>query len=105
MTNAFILKGHQRKYLRGLAHSLKPIILIGQRGTSEAVAKALDQALTTHELVKVKFVEGKEKENKQKQAAQLERSTGAQLVGHIGHTLIYYRPHPEVDKRKIVLPA
>jgi RNA-binding protein len=98
------LKGHQRKYLRGLAHALKPIILIGQKGITQSVVKALDQALTQHELVKIKFIEGKEKENKQQTAAELESATCSHLVGHIGHTVIIYRPHPESEKRKIILP-
>ncbi len=104
MTQEQPLSGPQRKYLRGLAHDLKPVVLIGQKGTSQAVAKALDQALDVHELVKVKFVEDKEKETKQQKAAWLEKATGAHLVGQIGHTLIFYRPHTNSEKRKIVLP-
>jgi RNA-binding protein len=104
MTDVLPLKGHQRKYLRGLAHSLKPIVFIGQKGASQTVVNALDQALNQHELVKVKFIEGKEKESKQDKAAGLESATGAHLVGHIGHTAIFYRPHPDEKKRKIVLP-
>lgn len=105
MVKLLNLKGHQRKYLRGLAHTIKPIILIGQKGASRSVADALDEALTKHELVKVKFIENKEKESKRDAANRLERATGACLVGHIGHTVIYFRPHPEPEKRKISLPA
>lgn len=104
MTDVLNLKGYQRKYLRGLAHALKPIILIGQKGATQSVVKALDQALAQHELVKIKFIEGKEKENKQQVAVSLESATGSHLVGHIGHTVIIFRPHPDVEKRKIVLP-
>ena len=104
MADVLPLKGYQRKYLRGLAHGLKPIIRIGQKGASQAVASALDEALAKHELVKVKFIEGKEKETKAQQAAWLEAITSAHLVGTIGHTLIYYRPHPKTEKRKIILP-
>ena len=98
------LTGQQRKYLRGLAHGLKPLVLIGSRGFSQAVATALDEALATHELVKVKFNDNKEKDFKQKTTTDLEGATGASAVGVIGHTVIFYRPHPEPDKRKISLP-
>lgn len=98
------LSGFQRKYLRGLAHSLKPIVLIGSRGFTTAIADALDQALLRHELVKIKFNDNKTKEFKEKTMAGLQRATGAQSVGMIGHTVIYYRPHPDPDKRKIALP-
>jgi RNA-binding protein len=99
------LNSYQCKYLRGLAHGLKPIVLIGQKGLSPSLIKALDEALTDHELVKVKFVEGKEKDNKNHVAAMLEKKADARLVGMIGHTAIFFRPHPEAGKRKIIIPA
>lgn len=99
------LAGFQRKFLRGLAHAHKPLVLIGQGGASLPVVKALDDALTRHELVKVKFLEGKEKSSKRVAAEALREKTGAHLVGLIGHTAIFYRPHPQTRKRRIVLPS
>jgi RNA-binding protein len=98
------LTGHQRKFLRGLAHPLKPVVLIGSRGFTQAIASALDEVLITHELVKVKFNDNKEKEFKRKTTAELERATNSVVVGEIGHTAIFYRPHPEPENRKISLP-
>ncbi len=98
------LTGYQRKFLRSLAHPLKPIVLIGSRGYTDAVVEALDAALLKHELVKVKFNDDKTKEFKTKTTAELERATQSQVVGMIGHTAIYYRPHPEPEKRKIAIP-
>ncbi len=98
------LSGHQRKYLRGLAHKLKPIVLIGQKGLTSSVVQALDEALNKHELVKVRFNEDKDKGFKTQALASLEKSTGASVVGMIGHTAIFYRPHPEKERRKIILP-
>ncbi len=105
MTGRLILTGQARKYLRGLAHSLKPVVLIGQKGTSASVSQALEQALLKHELVKVKFIEGKTKAQKYRKIGVLEKDTGASVVGMIGHIAIFYRPHPETDKRKITLPS
>lgn len=102
--NSPTLVGFQRKFLRGLAHPLKPLILIGQNGAGLPVVKALDEALTSHELVKVKFLEGKEKTAKKVTAEDLRVKTNAHLVGMIGHIAIFYRPHPQIQKRKIVLP-
>ena len=99
------LTGYQRKYLRALAHPLKPIVLIGSRGYTEAVAGALDAALLKHELVKIKFNDDKTNDFKAKTTAALEKTTGSQVVGTIGHTAIYYRPHPEPEKRKISIPT
>jgi len=98
------LTGTQRKYLRALAHPIKPIVLIGSRGYTDAVVEALDAALLKHELVKIKFNDDKTKDFKAKTTAELERATHSRIVGMIGHTAIYYRPHPEPEKRKITIP-
>lgn len=99
-----MLTSQARKYLRGLAHALKPIVLVGQKGATQSVSQSLDQALLKHELVKVKFIEGKAKELKRLKILELENATGASMVGMIGHTAIFYRPHPQPKKRKIKLP-
>jgi len=98
------LKGFQKKYLRGLAHKLQPVVHIGQRGVTGAVCDSLEEALRTHELIKVKFVENKEKATKKEICAQLEQRAKASLAGLIGHVAIFYRPHPNREERKIVLP-
>jgi RNA-binding protein len=100
-----LMESHQRKFLRGLAHHLKPIVLIGQKGVTQTVLDSLDAALNLHELVKIKFIENKESSLKQQAVTLIQTRTGANLAGMIGHTAIFYRPHPEVEKRKIVLPG
>lgn len=94
-----VLKGAQRKWLRGQAHPLRPIVHVGGSGISAAVMKALDEALLDHELVKVRLLEP---EDKKASAEQLAERTGAALCGLVGHTVILYRPHP--DEPKLALP-
>lgn len=98
------LKGHQKKYLRGLAHGLKPIVFIGQKGFTSTVAKALDDALEKHELIKVKFLDFKEKDQKKELIDIMEEKAGCEMVGMIGHTAIFYRKHPDPEKQNIVIP-
>lgn len=98
------LMGFQKKFLRGLAHKLQPIVYIGQKGVTRTVCAAFEEALNTHELIKVKFVENKEKTTKKEICVQLEQRANAALAGLIGHVAIFYRPHPNLEKRKIVLP-
>ena len=98
------LTSFQRKYLRGLAHSLKAVILVGQKGVTDLVLRALNEALCHHELVKIKFIEDKAKVEKRSLAETLQRAASAELVGMIGHTAILYRQHPDSQKRKIHLP-
>jgi RNA-binding protein len=95
----------QSKVLRGLAHHLKPVVLVGQKGISASLLQALQEALATHELIKVKFVDFKDRRTKAQCVAEIERLTDSCLAGLIGHTAILYRPHPDPEKRKIVMPA
>jgi len=98
------LKGFQKKYLRSLAHRLKPVVLVGQKGFSDELVKSTDQALAKHELIKVKFNEFKEKDEKAEISKRIEQETGSAIIGAIGHTIILYRQQRDPEKRKIVLP-
>jgi RNA-binding protein len=98
------LTGYQRKHLRGLAHGLRPLVLIGQKGLTETILKAVSEALLAHELIKVKFNEHKEKPAKKAITAQIEARLDCRVAGLIGHTAVFYKPHPEPEKRKIRLP-
>lgn len=92
------LAGFQRKHLRKLAHDLKPVVSVGDAGVSDAVAKALDEALEHHELVKVKL---HQPPDKKAAAAELARSGRAELCGLVGHTVILYRRNTESPRVEI----
>ena len=98
------LSGSEKKYLRGLAHSLKPVVFIGQKGMTGSVITALDEAFNKHELIKIKFNEFKEKDEKQEIITAITAKTGGSLCGLIGHTAIFFRQHPDPEKRKIDFP-
>jgi len=91
----------QRRYLRGLAHPLKPVILIGNSGLTEAVVTETARALHDHELIKVRM-SGAERTVRDAALASLAERTGSALVGRIGHVATLYRPRRELSK--IVLP-
>ena len=93
------LKGTQRKYLRGQAHHLKPLVIIGAKGMNSQVTAAVDLALKDHELIKVKF--GEFKEEKKEISVQIAQATKSEVVGIIGNIAIFYRQNPEPEKRKI----
>lgn len=98
------LKGYQKKYLKGLAHGAKPLVFVGRNGLSSAVAEAVDASLATHELIKVKFVDFKERIQKEEIAAAIEQETASELVGIIGHVAIFYRQQQDLEKRRIEVP-
>ena len=98
------LQGYQKRSLRTLAHSLKPVVFVGQKGFTQPLVDAMDDALDHHELVKVKFVEFKEKENKLALVEQIEKTVPCEMVGIVGHVATFFRQHIDPEKRKIHLP-
>jgi RNA-binding protein len=94
------LTGRQARFLRGLGHHLKPVVLIGNQGITAPVLAALEEALNTHELVKVKLQEGCLLD-KNEAARQLAEPTGASVAQLLGRTILLYRPS---DKALIPLP-
>ena len=96
-----MLSSKQRRHLRSLAHSLKPVVQIGKGGIDDGLVAAIDQALLDHELIKVKVGEnaGVEREDAAEQIAKKTRSDVAQVLGNI---VLLYRAHP--DDPTIVLP-
>ncbi len=102
--NGFLnLSSKQRKFLRGLAHGLAPVVLIGIKGVGEDQIRAVEEALLAHELIKVRFLDQKGRAEKEKLTAQIAAATGSVVAGAIGHIAILYRPHPDPQKRRIVL--
>ena len=98
------LKGFQRQYLRGLAHALKPYVFIGQKGITESLLKSMEEALDKHELIKVKFIDFKEKDMKKEITAEIEKQASCELVGAIGHVAIFFRQQKNPEKRTITVP-
>jgi len=97
------LTNAQRQYLRRLAHQLKPMVQIGKQGLTEGVRMNVDQALETHELIKVKFLEFQDE--KEALTDDLVQTTESVLIGLIGNVATLYRQQPDPEKRKIRLPS
>ncbi len=86
------LASYQRKWLRSKAHSLNPVVLLGDSGLTSNVLDAIDAALLAHELIKVRL---RKPEDKKAMAQSIADQSGAAMCGLVGHTVILYRPHPE----------
>ena len=96
------LKGSQRKYLRGVAHSYKPMVQIGKEGLSDNVLDAIDTSLEAHELIKVKIAA--ERDKREQFVPVIEERINCECVGTVGRMAILYRQHPDPEKRKIAVP-
>ena len=94
------MKGSERAELRAEAHHLSATVHVGQHGLSPSLITSLDDALRTHELVKVKL--GKNADVKPKDAAaSLALATKSEVVQVIGRTATFYRENPELKKGDI----
>ncbi len=91
----------QKRFLRGLAHGLKPVVMVGAKGITDNVVNELDLALTHHELIKVK-VAAEDREARDSSIVELFARVDASVVQRIGNVAVAYRRHPE--KPQIVLP-
>ena len=82
------------KFLRSLAHDLKPVVRLGQNGLTDAVTRELDGALTRHELVKIKLAAA-DRAARDAQLEALANAVEGAVVQRIGHTATLYRANPE----------
>jgi len=94
------LNKKQIQYLKGVAHPLKPVVLLGNNGLTEAVVAEIDYALGHHELIKVK-IPTDDKETKSLIVEAICRETNGTKIQVIGKTLIIYR---QSEEKKIRIP-
>jgi RNA-binding protein len=94
----------QIAHLRGLAHNLNPVVMIGNNGLTENVLKEIDLNLTAHELIKVQ-VAGDDREARKAMLNDIATQMSALAVHHIGKQLVFYRASDKVkESAKIVIP-
>lgn len=86
-----------KKSLKAQAHHLKPVVLLGAKGLTEAVIAETDIALVSHELIKVK-INGAEKQDRMIIAKELCDQLRAELIQLIGNTAIIYRKNEDKHK-------
>ena len=96
------LRGKQRRYLRGLGVALKPSVMVGKEGLSEKVLAAVEDAIATHELIKVRLLESVDGPRKEV-ARELAEKAGVELVQVLGRTVLLYRRNDE--EPRIELPS
>ena len=95
------LSKNQIKFLRSKCHDLKPVVMLGQKGLSDAVLNELEIALDHHELIKVKLSVD-DRDARKQLTDDICQHCQAELVQTIGKTISIYRLNPE--KAIIALP-
>ena len=98
------LTGKQIRFLRGLGHHLSPNIMIGREGVSDQLVKTTDEALTSHELIKIKLQQTSSVD-RHEAADELARRCCAQTAQILGNTVLLYRENRDKNPdKKINLP-
>lgn len=96
-----LLSSEDIRYLKALAHHLKPVVMLGNQGLTPAVLREIAINLDAHELIKIK-IQGADREARERVLTQICDELDAQAVQHIGKLLILWR---EGKKPKITLPS
>lgn len=96
------LTKRQRRWLKPQVHHLRPVVIVGQNGVTEAVLKEIELALDHHELIKVKVNAG-ERQLRDAMVAQIRDRTESDLVDRIGNIASLFHANP-AKKDRLVLP-
>ena len=92
----------RKKQLKAQAHTLKPVIIVGQSGLTESVLKEIEITLDTHELIKIKI--RAEKELRNQISDKIIADTHSELIQTIGQIIVIYRKKPEPKEEKSAGP-
>ncbi|MGB5624311.1 MAG: ribosome assembly RNA-binding protein YhbY [Woeseiaceae bacterium] len=99
------LSESQKKYLRGLGHPLKPVIIVGDSGLSESLLAEYESTLNHHELIKIRVRVG-DRAARDEIIEKLCSESSANLIQRIGNVALLYRPNlNKKTEKRIRLPS
>jgi len=87
------LNASQKKNLRSLAHHLKPLVTVADKGLSQTVVTEIGRALNDHELIKIKL--RGDRDLRKTWARSIAVKCDAEWIFSIGQIACFYRQHPE----------
>lgn len=83
-----------RNQLRAAAHDLRPLVLIGDNGLTDAVLKEINVHLTVHQLIKIR-VAGDDREERKAMYKTICTELEAEPIHHLGKVLTIYKENPD----------
>jgi len=99
------LSEHQKKYLRGLGHQLKPLVMVGDAGLSESVMAEYESTLDHHELIKVRVRVG-DRDARNAIIEKLCTESSAILIQRIGNVALLFRQNlRKKPEKRIRVPS
>lgn len=96
MSNAQKLSNIQIKFLRGIAHGINPVVIVGNNGITESLMEEVETSLTHHELLKIKINAG-ERDDRKEMIDHIINATESQLVQSIGKVCVIFRANPQTE--------
>ena len=96
-----MLNNRQKNHLKSLAHAQKPVVIIGNNGLSAGVLAEIDQALSHHELIKVK-INAADRAERSVIITRIATTLAADFVQRVGHVATFFRRNPKTPK--VALP-
>ncbi len=88
------LTENQKRQLRKLGHNMKPVVMIGANGYTDAVNEEINLALEHHELIKVRVC-GAERDSRDQMIKEMSERNKAELIQRIGHIALLFRRNKE----------
>jgi len=79
-----------KRLLRKNSYSLKPVVIIGQNGLTDAILSEIDASLNAHELIKIRIREPN-KHKRDEQCLKIQKKLGAEIIHQIGFIVVFYR--------------
>lgn len=92
------IENADKKKFRAIAHKLRPIIIIADKGLTENIEKEINRALEDHELIKIKVAVG-ERADKKMLSDLICKQFKAECVQSIGNILLLYRAAKKQDPK------
>lgn len=90
----------ERAAFRAQANTLKPLFQAGKGGISDALVGQTDEALTAHELIKIRVLLETTPQPPREIAEQLAAKTGAQVIQVLGGVITLYRYSEELHNKE-----
>ena len=88
----------EKKYLKAIGHTLKPIVIVSHKGLADSIKDEIDRALNDHELIKIKIITT-HREDRKEITKQICKHHNAECIQSVGHVTLIYRPSKNANPR------
>lgn len=91
------LTENQKRQLRKLGHTMKPVVMIGANGLTDNVNNEIDLSLDHHELIKIKVSAG-DRDVRDEMISSLCDTNKAELIQRVGNIALVFRRNQKTPK-------